>query len=137
LHLISAVGVFLLSRLFGPFRVRLRRFLFSRSFGPFVSFLRFSCRYLPSRDSRCSCTVPFRPGVQSHITPKETDGFKIHHKSKEKFSAFSKSKFSEIVQPRQHKGYLLDGVIRFDETHLEDPHLPGPCLRGFGASLCI
>ena len=40
-----------------------------------------------------------------------------------------------VFQPRQHEGYLLDGVIRFDKTHLEDPHSPGPRLRGFGASL--
>ena len=32
------------------------------------------------------------------------------------------------AQPRQHEGYLLDGVIRFDETHQEDPHPPGPRL---------
>ena len=41
-------------------------------------------------------------------------------------------------QPRQQEGYLLDGVIKLDETHLEDLYSPGPRLRGaggFGASL--
>jgi len=36
------------------------------------------------------------------------------------------------LQPRQHEGYLLDGVIKLDKTHLEDPYLPGPRLRGTG-----
>jgi hypothetical protein len=31
---------------------------------------------------------------------KKTDQFKIHHKLKENFSAFSESKFSEIVNTR-------------------------------------
>ena len=33
---------------------------------------------------------------------------------------------SAAAQPRQHEGYPLDGVIRFDETQLEDAHSPGP-----------
>ena len=42
------------------------------------------------------------------------------------------------LQPRQHEGYLLDGAIKLDKTHLEDPYSPGPRLRGtggFGASV--
>jgi hypothetical protein len=44
------------------------------------------------------------------------------------------------AQPRQCEGYLLDGVIRLNETHLEDPYFPGPHFQGtggFGASLYI
>jgi hypothetical protein len=49
---------------------------------------------------RWKSTVPFRPGVQSRVTAKKTDRFKMHHKSKENFSAFSESKFSKIVNTR-------------------------------------
>jgi hypothetical protein len=40
----------------------------------------------------CETTVPFQPGVQSRITAEKKDHFKIHHKLKEIFSAFSETK---------------------------------------------
>jgi hypothetical protein len=49
-------------------------------------------------------TVPFRPGM-CH-SQKKTDWLKIHHKSKDIFSAFSESKFSEIVNT-QSKWYSM------------------------------
>src|SRR5882762_1640731 len=62
-------------------------------------------------------TVPFRPGVQSRVTAKKMDRFKIHHKSKVRFSAFSESKFSEIVNTRSKWYSMVHGWLALPINH--------------------
>jgi hypothetical protein len=55
----------------------------------------------PTHESRCKALLYHFDRVFSHASrPKKMDRFKIRHKSKENFSAFSESKFSEIVNTR-------------------------------------
>jgi hypothetical protein len=47
-------------------------------------------------------TVPFWLGVQSCVTAKKTDQFKIHHKLKDNFSTFLESKVPKSWTPGQN-----------------------------------
>ena len=69
----------------------------------------FPCGLMAIKYMAVPITIPFRLGVQSHITAKKKDHFKLFHKSKDNFAACSDSKFSEIVNTLS-KGYSMGSL---------------------------